>query len=488
MIDYTATGTSDYFRWKGSVAPKALRWAIPCSLLSVLCHYLIRSSQAVDQLLMPPSSSETAAWTMFTYVLGFLLVFRAQLAYSRYWEGLTLLERTCGVWLNGCSNLIAFCSLEKAKQQQVDDFQYLLSRYMSLLMSYSMRDVSRLSPDYFPVLSMDGVDPDTLEYLEETSAKQNVVLQWVQRLVVDNARCGVSRSASCRSSTRAKYPPRPTPSPSRRWRGSCWRSSAPSRCRCCAPWACMCTRFNEVLVRLLDTRPRSSIRMLRRDSTTSRSNVVHDPSRKMTPSWPGHIIASIASHFTSGHSSTPSQKRQAEYMDGELEMEDILTSVDPSMPPAPKMQLPAELHVEEVEAFSLHRGETKEPPRPPLSPRPPPPWPAMELEAAARGRGLAAHEVQGGVDEEHEAAARGIEEPGRGRGAEHSARDFSSRGVEEPRARGAVGAVEHEAAAAAPRADMPEVAAPRPPEASRCWRRPQALAAPRGPAEPMCVV
>lgn len=49
----------------------------------------------------------------------------------------------------------------------MDDFQYLLSRYMSLLMSYSMRDVSKLSPEFFPVLSMEGLDPDSLDYLED---------------------------------------------------------------------------------------------------------------------------------------------------------------------------------------------------------------------------------------------------------------------------------------------------------------------------------
>jgi len=189
MIEYSARRPMDYVRWSGSVAPKCLAWAVPCAAIAALYHYALHNVVMLEALTAhPPTQSETTGWTLFTSILGFLLVFRAQLSYSRYWEGLTLVEQGCGVWLNGCSNLIAFCSTDPELQDKVDEFQYLLSRLMSLLVSFSMQDISTLERSNFPHLDIECIDPTSIEYLEETSAKQNVVLQWVQRLVVENSR------------------------------------------------------------------------------------------------------------------------------------------------------------------------------------------------------------------------------------------------------------------------------------------------------------
>lgn len=95
------------------------------------------------------------------------------------------------MWLNGCSNLIAFCSAAPEMQQQVDEFQHLLSRLMSLLMCCSLCDISGLPRSRVSHVDLEGIDPESIAYLDTTSAKQNVVLQWVQRLVVESARNGV---------------------------------------------------------------------------------------------------------------------------------------------------------------------------------------------------------------------------------------------------------------------------------------------------------
>lgn len=43
--------------------------------------------------------AESTAFALFMSILGWLVMFRAQLSYSRYLEGLTHVERACGVWL-----------------------------------------------------------------------------------------------------------------------------------------------------------------------------------------------------------------------------------------------------------------------------------------------------------------------------------------------------------------------------------------------------
>lgn len=156
MIHYSPSHPWTFLRWRGSVAPHSLKWAVPCSLLAAFYHFLMRNS-ALMPLFENPSESETTGWTLFTYILCFLLVFRAQLAYARYWEGITLVERACAVWLNGVSNLIAFCGTDPDKEEEVEEFQYLLSRFMSLLVCFVMSDISKLEQSRFPCLDLEGV-------------------------------------------------------------------------------------------------------------------------------------------------------------------------------------------------------------------------------------------------------------------------------------------------------------------------------------------
>jgi len=191
MIKYSPATPWVFARLHGSAAPKAFRWALPCAALAVLYHWVLHEHTEIATHLMEPSAYETTSWSLFTSVLGFLLVFRTQLSYSRYWEGITLVERACSVWLNGCSNLVAFCSADQARQIEVKEFQYTLSRLVSLLVCYSMCDISRLDRTRFPHLDLSGIDPASIKHLEGTSSRQNIALQWVQRLIIENSRSGV---------------------------------------------------------------------------------------------------------------------------------------------------------------------------------------------------------------------------------------------------------------------------------------------------------
>eukprot|EP00429_Kryptoperidinium_foliaceum_P018162 CAMPEP_0176041760 /NCGR_PEP_ID=MMETSP0120_2-20121206/20717_1 /TAXON_ID=160619 /ORGANISM="Kryptoperidinium foliaceum, Strain CCMP 1326" /LENGTH=476 /DNA_ID=CAMNT_0017375167 /DNA_START=33 /DNA_END=1463 /DNA_ORIENTATION=- len=180
--------------WSGTVAQRALRWAVASGVLAVVYHRVLDENEEVSHVSMylgGMSDYEKVGWSLFTMTLGFLTALRAQLAYSRYWEGITLVERACGVWLNGCSNLIAFCSTSSDSQNEVRAFQFVLSRLMSLLVCYSMCDISKLDRECFPHLDMGQICPESIKYVDSTSARQNIVLQWVQRLVVEKHRSGI---------------------------------------------------------------------------------------------------------------------------------------------------------------------------------------------------------------------------------------------------------------------------------------------------------
>merc|ERR1719356_688491 len=114
-------------------------WAVPSFLMVIFTKLLIRF--AVEELpvfrlifcgdlmgITKHASTFTSLWAGYTMVLGFLLVFRTQIAYSRFWEGCGLLQTVKGVWFNAASNLVAFSSDDVNKKRDVLVFHHLLIR------------------------------------------------------------------------------------------------------------------------------------------------------------------------------------------------------------------------------------------------------------------------------------------------------------------------------------------------------------------------
>lgn len=196
MINYDTKRILHLFGVSGSVLPRVIRFSLPSFLVTLVVkanNYRMYGS--FHEVWDAPHNVITMAWSMFTVCLGFLIVFRANLAYSRYWEGSTLIEQARGSWINAVSNLIAFCNPEEARRGDTRRFQHLLVRLMSLLFAKSLTDVADDPRIKFSVLDQTGMDKEGLIYLEAQTRKREIVLQWIQRLVVDGERSGVLKIA-----------------------------------------------------------------------------------------------------------------------------------------------------------------------------------------------------------------------------------------------------------------------------------------------------
>eukprot|EP00928_Gymnodinium_smaydae_P034240 TRINITY_DN24317_c0_g1_i1.p1 TRINITY_DN24317_c0_g1~~TRINITY_DN24317_c0_g1_i1.p1 ORF type:complete len:536 (-),score=84.12 TRINITY_DN24317_c0_g1_i1:292-1899(-) len=185
MIDYDegSWGCLFAFRIRGSVLPRALAWALPCSLLSGVLQNQIRETGGVWNEILSDISGDVLRG--FTFVLGFLIVFRTQKAYSRWWEGGTLLQQLRGEWFNAVSNLIAFCNAAPEKRYEVERFQHQVVRLFSLLYGSALGQVSTMKDKSFEFIDMDGFDPDHMEYLSHAHDECELVVQWLQRLIVE---------------------------------------------------------------------------------------------------------------------------------------------------------------------------------------------------------------------------------------------------------------------------------------------------------------
>lgn len=194
MIDY------DPGRWglhficgiHGSVFPKAFMLALPNAVLCGVLFYVWRDSEDQDEEMKNEFDGFVSLWGGYTSILGFLLVFRNNQAYGRLWEGAGLLNQVRGEWFNATSNLISFCSKDPSRREDVKNFQEILIRLMSMLHCHALGQICDfVKSDTLEVLCTDGFDERSLEFVAHADNSVEVVLQWVQQLIVDAHSSGV---------------------------------------------------------------------------------------------------------------------------------------------------------------------------------------------------------------------------------------------------------------------------------------------------------
>jgi len=186
MIQYDPGRWSICFAFSlhGSVFPKAFVWAGPCSAVSMTLHFFFQSKPEVFRQ-MGAGDVGASVLAGFTFILGFLVVFRSQQAYSRWWEGGTLLQQLRGEWFNAFSNLMAVCNHDPVRKHEVAEFQHRLVRLVSLMYCTALEQVSTVKDQEYDLLDISDFDVASLEYLNTAHDRCEVCLQWIQRLIGD---------------------------------------------------------------------------------------------------------------------------------------------------------------------------------------------------------------------------------------------------------------------------------------------------------------
>eukprot|EP00927_Polykrikos_kofoidii_P020980 TRINITY_DN20012_c0_g1_i1.p1 TRINITY_DN20012_c0_g1~~TRINITY_DN20012_c0_g1_i1.p1 ORF type:complete len:641 (-),score=80.26 TRINITY_DN20012_c0_g1_i1:68-1990(-) len=180
---------SAIWRLRGSVFPKALMWALPSAMASAALR--IASDYDSAPRILEKTDAAGTIWSGYTFVLGVLVVFRTNQAYARYWEGASLLQQMRGEWFNAVSSLVAFCTSAEERQDEVENFQHLVVRLMSMLFCAALQHVSNIPPEKFEIIDNEGMDEEKLEFLCECENRCAVLLQWTQRLIVEKNHSGL---------------------------------------------------------------------------------------------------------------------------------------------------------------------------------------------------------------------------------------------------------------------------------------------------------
>ncbi|CAE6954057.1 unnamed protein product [Symbiodinium sp. CCMP2592] len=182
-------GFSLLWGYYGSVLPLAVVMALPNAAIAftlATLHELDVYEQDMCVDVLQDQDTINTAWgilSIFSTCMFFVLNFRSQIAYNRWWEGGTLLQQTRGEWFNCFSSLVAFTNPAPELACKVEEFQHLLVRLMSLLFCCALQQVSPDRDRPFEVLSPAGIDPASLSMLSKSKDKVEVILQWLQRLI-----------------------------------------------------------------------------------------------------------------------------------------------------------------------------------------------------------------------------------------------------------------------------------------------------------------
>mmetsp|Transcript_92134 Transcript_92134/g.176551 ORF Transcript_92134/g.176551 Transcript_92134/m.176551 type:complete len:514 (-) Transcript_92134:9-1550(-) len=203
MIRYGRGGCC-YFLFKifhctGSVFPKSLLVALPCALLTSCLTHLRNSGHA--EFLRDESSvlKDNAAWGGFSFLVGFLIVFRTSQSYNRFWDGCTSTHRMRAEWFDACSSLMAFCRYKTDHSQPMVSFQNRLVRLFSMLHAVALAEIEDNCEEgiddveafKYELIDASGIDDESLQFVRDSSAKVELLFQWIQQLVVQNVSNGV---------------------------------------------------------------------------------------------------------------------------------------------------------------------------------------------------------------------------------------------------------------------------------------------------------
>jgi len=179
--------------------------SIPCGVIGAAFKY---ARSYIDESIGADIMTDNAPFEAITVLLIFLVAFRLQTAYGKFWDGCDHLYLLVGDLFDTMSDCLAFTSCSKADPQVILEFQHLIVRLCSLLNSCifaaleagseaanglnESAEEAELPKAYdFEILDIQGIDEETLERFLEADNKVEVVFLWIQMLLVENQANGV---------------------------------------------------------------------------------------------------------------------------------------------------------------------------------------------------------------------------------------------------------------------------------------------------------
>jgi len=137
---------------------------------------------------------DNAMWSGFTFLVGFLVIFRTSQAYARFWEGCSCIFRMRSEWFDACSSLIAFSRISSADAKDVARFQNILVRLFSMLHASALAEIEdsnskvldTIAAFRYELVDANGIDEESLFSVRQSDCKVELIYQWIQQHIVES--------------------------------------------------------------------------------------------------------------------------------------------------------------------------------------------------------------------------------------------------------------------------------------------------------------
>merc|ERR1719247_454110 len=114
--------------------------SLPSGIISII---LLSMGEDFSDIFGTDTLTSSQLWAAMAATLTFMIAFRTNKAYGRFWDGTTLLHQMWGEWFDATSCLIAFSSLAlNEKPKEVENFRHTLIRLMSLCHGSALDEIA----------------------------------------------------------------------------------------------------------------------------------------------------------------------------------------------------------------------------------------------------------------------------------------------------------------------------------------------------------
>eukprot|EP00747_Dinoflagellata_sp_TGD_P129853 gnl/TRDRNA2_/TRDRNA2_174750_c1_seq4.p1 gnl/TRDRNA2_/TRDRNA2_174750_c1~~gnl/TRDRNA2_/TRDRNA2_174750_c1_seq4.p1 ORF type:complete len:514 (+),score=69.52 gnl/TRDRNA2_/TRDRNA2_174750_c1_seq4:84-1625(+) len=169
----------------------SLKWSLSAGIMTFVLKKIQLSSW--DIAVIPGYfDSSAAAYTGFSSLLGFLVVFRTSQSYNRHWEGCALTYGMMGDWLECASSVVAFSAGAASGTESADRFRHTVIRLFSLLFACALAELEDMDHEETDIegnpyhrafnlelLDVGAFDDHTLSYLKTIDWKVELVTHWI---------------------------------------------------------------------------------------------------------------------------------------------------------------------------------------------------------------------------------------------------------------------------------------------------------------------
>jgi len=194
QYEYSVYNCAFLFRIRGSVFPFACLVALPCTLAATLMKSFGTYHDLELSSLELLAEGGSGAWSGFNFLVGFVIVFRTSQAYTRFWNALTDTHQMMAAWLEAASSVVAFSRSSSADPLLIENWLHTVIRLFSLLSASALQELTDVAYHQtwgLPTLDASAIDPLSIQTLDASSCRVELLYHWIQQFVCDGIQLGI---------------------------------------------------------------------------------------------------------------------------------------------------------------------------------------------------------------------------------------------------------------------------------------------------------